>query len=153
MRRLLSGTCTILFVLCSGCTDGAAPDNATDFRARSVTLPDGTAIKAEVMTEPADMARGMMFRDSLQEGRGMLFIHPASSKYAYWMFQTKVPLDIIWMDVRGKVVEISENTPPCKTVASQCVNYGGTVESSVVLELPGGQGRKHGVRVGELIRF
>jgi uncharacterized membrane protein (UPF0127 family) len=138
-------------LLLAGCgKDDTVQDQAG---LREVILPDGTKVQAEVMMTDQDMMRGMMFRDSLPEGRGMLFVHSAPGKHTYYMFQVKIPLDIIWMDSRGRVVEISENAPPCKTAASQCPTYGGHEMASVILELPGGYGRKHGVAVGQMIRF
>lgn len=124
-----------------------------DYNAREITLPDGTVVKAEVMMNTADMARGMMFRETLPEGRAMLFIHTNPNRYPYWMYQVRVPLDIIWMDKSRRIVEIVESAPPCTTKASECVNHGGTKEATYVLELPGGYGRKHGVREGEVLRF
>jgi uncharacterized membrane protein (UPF0127 family) len=135
----------------AGC--GQKTDAVDEFRTTKVRLPDGVIIRAEVMRRPEDMMRGMMFRDSLPEDRGMLFIHGKSGKYTYYMFQVKIPLDIIWMDGRNTVVEISENTPPCTTNASQCPTYGGTKESLVVLELAGGAARKHGVVPGARLEF
>ena len=95
------------------------------FDTRVVTLPDGFRVRAQVMADPVDMLRGMMFRDSLAANRGMLFIHPKPGKYQYWMYQVRIPLDIIWMDANGRIVEMSPNTPPCKTKASACPKYGG----------------------------
>jgi uncharacterized membrane protein (UPF0127 family) len=141
----------LTLVSCGG--SGNEVSSMEDFHTRDVGLPDGTTVRAEVLTRPQDMARGMMFRDSLAPGRGMLFIHEKPEKYGYWMYQTKVALDIIWMDRQGRIVEISENTPPCPGKASTCPTYGGTVASSIVLELPAGYGSKHGVRVGETIRL
>jgi uncharacterized membrane protein (UPF0127 family) len=69
------------------------------------------------------------------------------------MYQVKIPLDIIWMDGRNNVVEISESTPPCTTNASACPTYGGTKDALVVLELAGGAARKHGIRPGVRIDF
>jgi uncharacterized membrane protein (UPF0127 family) len=147
MRILIA----VLALCLAGCSGGSSsPD---DYGARQVELPDGTKIRAEVMTREADMRRGMMWRDSLPEGRGMLFIHGSPGKNPYWMYQVKVPLDIIWMDIRGKVVEVVENAPPCKTAASQCPQYGGNETALVILELPGGYGRKHGVQTGAIIKF
>jgi uncharacterized protein len=142
----------LLCGLLVGCGGGA--QDVKDFNRRSVTLPDGTVVRAEVLTHQVDMARGMMFRDSLPEGEGMLFIHGSPGTYSYWMYQVKVPLDIIWMDANGTVVEISENTPPCPSKsARECPSFGGTKPAMVVLELPGGYGRRHGVAVGQTIRF
>jgi uncharacterized membrane protein (UPF0127 family) len=119
-----------------------------------VTLPDGQKIRAEVMTTPQDMMRGMMFRDSLAADRGMLFIHGSPGKYAYWMYQVKIPLDILWLDANKAVVEESINTPPCPSgSASQCPNFGGKTDSVYVLELAAGEARKHGVRVGSRLTF
>lgn len=138
-------------LLVAGCGREAA--TVEDFSTQTVTLPDGTKVKAEVMISPSDMQRGMMFRDTFPEGRAMLFIHGTPARQPYWMYQVKVPLDIIFLDKTKRIVEIVENAPPCKTKASECPNYGGNQTFSFVLELPGGYGRKHGVREGEIIQF
>jgi uncharacterized membrane protein (UPF0127 family) len=144
---------TVFSLLLASC-GGDDSQSVKAFNTRPVTLPDGTVVRAEVMTNRIDMARGMMFRDSLPEGEGMLFIHGTPNKFSYWMYQVKIPLDIIWMDARGTVVEMSENTPPCPSKsASECPNFGGNKDSLVVLELPGGYARKHGVVLGQTIRF
>lgn len=139
--------------LCLAACDNATTTSVEDYSAQTVTLPDGTKVKAEVMINPKDMARGMMFRDTFPEGRGMLFIHGTPSNQPYWMYQVKIPLDIVWIDKSKRVVEMVENAPPCKTKASECPNYGGNQTYSFVLELPGGYARKHGVREGEVIQF
>lgn len=145
---------TLLCITMSGCGNRGGEENVKSFNRRPVTLPDGTVVQAEAVSNRIDMGRGMMFRDSLPEGEAMLFIHGSSNKYGYWMYQVKIPLDIIWMDARGVVVELSENTPPCNDKsAKDCPTFGGNQESMVVLELPGGYGRKHGVALGQTIRF
>ena len=118
------------------------------FNTRVVTLPDGAHVRAEVMTEVADMMRGMMFRDSLAKNRGMLFIHGESGKHPYWMYQVRIPLDIIWMDPDGRIVEMSADTPPCKTKASECPKYGGHENALMVLELKAGSIKRHHLHVG-----
>ncbi len=120
---------------------------------RDVTLPDGTAIAAEVEIKPEDMARGMMYRDSVAPDHGMLFVHAETGQYPYWMANCKFPLDIIWMDSTHKVVEISAKTPPCPQGGSDCPNYGGHAPAQFVLELGGGQAAQHSVTVGSAIHF
>ena len=132
---------------------GGKSDPVDEFNTTTVTLPDGYVIRAEVMRKREDMMRGMMFRNSLAGDRGMLFVHGSPGKYTYYMYQVKIPLDIIWLDSRHKVVELSENTPPCKTKASQCPLYGGNQEALIALELPGGGAKKHGIRPGVTIEF
>ncbi len=129
------------------------PESVANLNTRTVTLPGGQKIQAEVMLLEMDMMRGMMFRDSLAPDRGMLFVHPQAGNYNYWMYQVKIPLDIIWMDTDHRIVEISPNTPPCTTNASDCAHYGGKAKSQFVLELAGGMAAKYGLKVGDAVRF
>ena len=87
------------------------------------------------------MQRGMMYRDSLPPGQGMLFVHTKPGNYAYWMYNVKMPLDIVWMDGDRRVVEIVASAQPCKTKASECPHYGGQKLARYVLELAAGRGR------------
>ncbi len=149
MRLLFTAALCFALGACS-----SSSDPVRDFSSRDVTLPDGKTIAAEVMTDPVDMNRGMMFRDSLAPDRGMLFIHGSPNRYSYWMYQVKIPLDIIWMDQNRRVAEISANTPPCTSKSARnCPNYGGHEVALYVLELGGGQAAKHGVQVGSYINF
>ncbi|MEX2260712.1 MAG: DUF192 domain-containing protein [Bryobacteraceae bacterium] len=151
MRLFLPSFVGCLFLL-AGC--GGDPDVVQEFGVRTVTLPGGDRIVAEVMTRPEDMARGMMFRDSLPRDRGMLFIHPTPGRHRYWMYQVKVPLDIIWLDANRRIVEISAATPPCdKSKASECPLYGGGADARYVLELAGGEAARRGVQTGQLLNF
>lgn len=120
---------------------------------RTIKLPGGQEISAEVEITPRDLQKGMMFRDALPRGRGMLFIHDKPGLYPYWMYQVKIPLDMIWMDPSHNIVEISADTPPCKTKASLCANYGGHQEAQFVLELAGGEARRLGLSLGQTLEF
>ncbi len=147
MRALI----LVLFLTAAGCTSS---DPVRDFRSTEVVLPNGQKITAEVEVDQADMARGMMYRDSLAPGRGMLFIHAKPGRYPYWMYHCKIPLDIVWMDQNKRIVEISANTPPCRSeTASECPNYGGHEEALYVLELAGGMAGKYGLAKGQQVRF
>ena len=119
-----------------------------------VTLPNGKTIRAETMLQPIDQMRGMMFRDSLAKDRGMLFVHAAEGNYPYWMYQVRIPLDIIWMDRQLRIVEISANTPPCpSTAAHECPNFGGHEKARYVLELAGVGAAEYGLHVGDTLKF
>ena len=69
----------------------------------------------------------------------MLFIHRQASPYQYWMYQVKIPLDMIFMDAKHRVLGIAANVPPCRTKASECPQYGGYPGTQFVLELGGGE--------------
>lgn len=132
---------------------GCSKEETDGITSTHVKLPNGKTFTVEIMRQTVEIMKGMMFRDSLAEDRGMLFVHPKEDTYAYWMYQTRIPLDIIWMDSDHRIVEISADTPPCNTNASQCPKYGGTQKSAFVLELNGGAARTNGLKIGDLLNF
>ena len=150
-RRLLPVVSVLtLAVLLSGCskedTDGISTTH--------VTFPNGKTIVVEIERKTAELMKGMMFRDSLAEDHGMLFVNPKEDVYSYWLYQTRIPLDIIWMDHDRRVVEMSLDTPPCKsTSAKDCTNYGGNYKSKYVLEVSAGVAAKNGLKVGDTLNF
>lgn len=149
-------------VACGGSSPGPSSTASKDVPAdwqndapvMPVTLPDGFVVQAELKTSPEERARGMMFRPTIPEDRGMLFIFPTMERQSFWMYNTLVPLDIIWLDDNKQVVEIAANTPPCRSIdARDCPSYGGSVPSVYVLELGSGQAVVHGVEVGSVLEF
>lgn len=147
--RILAAVAVVVWC---GCGEKTA-SSLDALRLRAITLPGGQEILAEVMLHPMDQARGMMFRDSLAPNRGMLFVHDRPGNYTYWMYQVRIPLDIIWLDSSRRIVEISANTPPCRSRASECPQYGGNVRAQYVLELAGGMADKYGLRTGQTLVF
>lgn len=148
MKRLLGGA----LLLASAC--GAAPQSPrkpTSVPAPRVQLPSGVLYKVELAQTPEEQARGLMFRESLPEKTGMLFLFPDKGPHRFWMKNTMIPLDMIWMDEKGTVLFVSANTPPC--VADPCPTYGPTdASASSVLEIAGGLAAKEKVTVGSAIR-
>jgi uncharacterized protein len=140
----------LLLVLLAGCDK---PTTEADFYTSDIVLPSGQVIKTEFVYDTAGALRGMQFRNSIAPDHGMLYAHRIPGKYGYWMYQTLIPLDMIWMDPKNKVVEIVENAPPCKTPASQCPHYGGNEVAQYVLELGAGMVKKYGVKVGDTISW
>ncbi|MGI8743384.1 MAG: DUF192 domain-containing protein [Bryobacteraceae bacterium] len=134
-----------------GC--GSKPSSMEDLSTRDVTLPGGQVLRVETMLDAKDMLRAMMFRKTLAPDRGMLFVHLRPGNYGYWMYQTYIPLDMIWMDSSRRIVEIVPNAPPCKTEASKCPHYGGSYPSQYVLELGGGMAQKYNLHVGDVVSF
>jgi uncharacterized protein len=119
-----------------------------------ITFPSGKTVIAETMVNTIDQMRGMMFRDSLAKDRGMLFINTKEENVPYWMYQVRIPLDIIWMDHERRIVEMSVNTPPCPSKsAHECPGYGGHEKARYVLELAGGGAEMYGLHVGDTLSF
>jgi uncharacterized protein len=136
------------------CGDGPKTAGLEALNTRVVTLPDGRQIRAEVMINPAEVSRGMMFRDALPRDKGMLFIHDKPAPYRYWMYNVKAPLDIVFMDANRRVVEISADTPPCTTTKPEdCPVYGGHHYEQFVLELRAGEAKRLGIQTDQLLTF
>lgn len=136
------------------CSQAESPPNVWGPSAIAVTLPDGFVVQAELAATPEQHSRGLMFRDELPAGRGMIFDFPDVRPRGFWMFQTLIPLDIIWLDAHAEVVEISAHTPPCgSSNPGECPSYGGSVASRYVLEIGAGQAAAHGVEIGRRIEF
>ena len=116
-----------------------------------VVLPSGAVYKVELVRTPEEQAQGLMFRESLPERTGMLFLFGEPAPHRFWMKNTMFPLDMIWMDETGRVLFVSANTPPCK--ADPCPDYGPEVPVSTVLEIAGGMAAEEKVTTGSTIRF
>ena len=129
----------------------AAVSATTAPRQIPLTLPSGKVLTVEVMVEDADRQMGLMFRPSLPEDRGMLFVFGELDFHGIWMKNCKFPIDIVWLDEEKKVVHVAESVPPCK--ADPCPVYNPMRRASYVIELSAGQARREKAVVGAAVRF
>jgi uncharacterized membrane protein (UPF0127 family) len=100
-------------------------------------------VPVEVAESSDDRARGLMFRDELDPGSGMLFVFDDEAVQRFWMKNTYIPLDMIFINGSGLVVGVIENVPP-KTTEPRSVD----IPSRYVLEVNAGFARRHGIVVG-----
>ena len=114
-------------------------------------MPSGAVYRVELALTPEDQAQGLMYRENLPPLSGMLFVFDAPAPHHFWMKNTMIPLDMIWMDAAGKVLFVSANTPPCK--ADPCANYGPDAPASSVLEIAGGMAAKEKIAPGAVLKF
>jgi hypothetical protein len=138
------------------CSSPAQEDSASasGLATMPVTYPDGTTIRAEVALNILDQARGLMFREGLPADKGMLFVFMDEAERSFWMYRTKIPLDILWLNANHEIVEISADTPPCPAERrDDCPNYGGNAYAQYVLEIAAGQAAAHNLKVGDRLRF
>lgn len=122
----------------------------SDFRAAAV-FPDGFRIDLEIAANRETRQQGLMYRESLPPGRGMLFLFPEAGEHSFWMKNTLIPLDMIWLDGEGRIVGIRRDVPPCP--ADPCPSYGPGGVSTRVLEIAAGEAARHGLEPGSTIRF
>ena len=118
-----------------------------------IILPDSFAVHVEIAADDPTREQGLMFRDQLPEDRGMIFLFPTPGVYPFWMKNTLIPLDMIWIDDAKRVVTVARDVPPCK--ADPCPSYPSTgpARASYVLELAAGAASKHHVGPGSTLRF
>ena len=92
-----------------------------------------------------------MFRESLEQDRGMLFVFEKENIYPFYMKNTLVPLDIIWINADKRIIHISKNTPPC--ITKECPNIEPDGKARFVLEVNAGVSDKIGIAVGDELTF
>ena len=102
---------------------------------------------AEIAQTQQQREQGLMNRYYLPEDTGMLFVFDESGPYTFWMKDTYIVLDIIWI-LNDTVVHIERNVPTCAT-QTQCPTYRPTQSANYVFEVHGGQAQD--VRVGDLV--
>lgn len=94
-----------------------------------------------------ERSRGLMFVEHLDDDKGMLFVFDRSGIYPFWMKNTLIPLDIIWIDSNSSVVFISRDTQPCESMT--CDSISPEKQASYVLEINAGISYRIGLEVGD----
>ncbi len=109
----------------------------------------GERFYVEIADDDASRQMGLMFRDELADNRGMLFIFPREAPRAFWMRNTRIPLDIIYLDAELQVVHIVANARPCHT--SRCPSYPSRFPAQYVLEINAGLSEQLGLQRGDAL--
>mgnify|MGYP001767292046 CR=1 FL=1 len=104
----------------------------------------------EIAKTPFERELGLMYRKSLDRDKGMLFIYPKTGEYSFWMKNTLIPLDIIWINENQQILYISKNTQPCQ---KECLSISPLADAKYVLEINAGMSDELGIRVGDNLTF
>jgi len=105
-------------------------------------------VRVEVVSTPEALARGLMYRSELADGHGMLFVFPEESDHRFWMKNTLIPLDMIFIGADGTIVGIHRDATPLSTAP-----VGVGRPSRYVLEVPGGWTGRTGVAPGQRVEL
>ena len=116
-----------------------------------IVFPDNFAVKVEIASDDETRAQGLMYRDHLPNDRGMIFLFPQSGDYPFWMKNTLIPLDMIWIDDQKKIVHVAHDVPPCK--ADPCPSVPPGANAKYVLEVAAGVAARHNLANGQTLRF
>ena len=145
-RGLLAGLAGL--VVLAGCA--AAPRDANGNPLEALTVVTSTGehrFMVEIADDDAERQRGLMERPPLADDRGMLFQCPDVAERGFWMRNTPNPLDIIYIDPRGRIVSIARNATPN---SDDVIPSNGP--ASGVLEIRGGRAAEIGAEPGDLVR-
>jgi len=116
-----------------------------------ILAPDGALrgeFQAELATTPAQLAQGLMYRQELGPDRGMLFVFPEVTQTSFWMKNTLIPLDMIFIGADKRIVSIVENAAPQTTTPRSAEG-----PFQYVLEVEGGRSAALGVQPGDKAEF
>ena len=137
---------SILFFLWSfsGCRFAASPS------VRQVCFQNH-CVDVEIADDEQKRIRGLQFRETLGERQGMLFIFPRRDLYPFWMKNTLIALDILWIDDSRRIVDMAKNVPPCGS--DPCPSYVPQGKAVYVLEVRGGYIDQNKLRTGDFAQF
>jgi len=107
--------------------------------------------RVEAAKNPFTATKGLMFRQSLAENEAMLFVSTQEGMHSFWMKNTLIPLDIVFLDKDKKVVEIFKNAQPCQS--KKCQSYRNQQPAQYVLEINAGLSEKIGLEIGSILLF
>jgi hypothetical protein len=113
--------------------------NAADGGLVHIQTPSGIIIDAEIADTPLKRSVGLMYRDHLKKDHGMLFFFSQPQAWSFWMKNTKIALDLIWLDAKKRVTHIERNVPICTKTDDSCPQYRPNSDDAMyVLEIAGG---------------
>ena len=104
--------------------------------------------QVEVADTPAKRELGLQYRRDLGVDRGMIFLFPAESGHSFWMKNTPIPLDMIFISKDRKIVGIVEQAVPFSTESRSVPGA-----SQFVLEINGGLSKRYGIKAGDTVQF
>ena len=144
-RAFFYGKHFFIFILVFG--NLSCQSNASD----NIVCADKQCFNVDIAQKPEELMRGLQFRESMPLDSGMLFIFSQDSIQSFWMKDTLMPLDIIWLDSAHRVVHIEKNVPVCRQ--EQCPTYTPLLPARYVLEINAGLSEKLGFQLGQEFKF
>lgn len=144
MKKLVLLSLTLVFLL-TGCFNFGGEEGP---KVVLNTASGAHSFIVEVADEREERERGLMFRESLEQGKGMIFIYDEPQpKLGFWMKNTYIPLDMIFIDENYEVIDYFENLQLCEEL--QCPHYVPNGTSQYILEVNAGVVQEIGLSRGD----
>lgn len=133
--------------------ESLAASPPSDSKLLPIRTPSGITIQAEIADTPIKRATGLMHRERLNKDHGMLFIFGQPLPWTFWMKNTKIALDLIWLDETKRVVHIERQVPICTKSDDSCPQYRPNSDAIYVLEIAGGTVDGYKIEKGSTLQF
>lgn len=115
-----------------------------------IIFENNKEIFVEMAETSVEIKKGLMFRESLDKDKGMLFIFKDSAIRTFWMKNTYIPLDIIFIDENFTILNIDENVPSC--IKEPCQTYSSLKPAKYVLEINRGVSKENGLKERQKVK-
>ena len=169
MRQMTRAIWGLLLLTASACPASHAPKEGTQAPARQTSAHGGSAassasdtaqvvlmppgrdpitVKVEIADDDAERSQGLMYRKQLAADAGMLFLFDRPHHLTFWMRNTYLPLDMIFIEPTMSILGVVENAEPLTEVTRSVPG-----DSQYVLEVNAGFSREHGLTPGTMVRF
>jgi uncharacterized protein len=172
MRRSFALLGLLAALLALGCERGDPPTVMTTPNGSRLELPAGVApidfatgtvtieadgqthtLRVEIAETAEQRERGLMFRTSMPEDAGMIFIYPVDTPGGFWMFNTYIPLSIAFVRMEGVIFQILEMEPCRSEFASMCPSYPARMPFRYAIEANQGWFERRGIQPGAEVVF
>jgi len=140
MRKFLLAL-LVLAVIISGCISNK--------ELTVITKSGQVKIKVEIADTDEKRQIGLMYREKLGENEGMIFVFDQEQPVTFWMKNTLIPLDMIFVSSNGTINEIKENVQPC--FYEPCILYPSKHPSKYVIEVNANFSRKNNIQIGDVL--
>lgn len=127
--------------------------DGVSFEKTNLKLPNGTVISVEIAKTTAQREKGLMFRESLSNSYGMLFVFPNQRFLTFWMKNTFVELDMVFLNDERRITGIHARVPKSGKNMSDARVARRSGVGRYVLELPGGSAQGYGLAAGQRLHF
>jgi uncharacterized protein len=153
MKKFVALLFSALF-LCTGCglmqSGEGGKENVKTPSVVFETSKGKTPLTIEIADTSEERAKGLMNRKNLPEGNGMLFIFEGEKQVIFWMKNTLIPLDMIFLDAKYNVVHIQKDARPC--VKDPCETFPSGKPAKYVIEVNSGTSDKIGLKEGDKVQ-
>jgi hypothetical protein len=151
-RALFGAVAWPLLLACAApaAAAGGSPAAAPPPDRRAVCIR-GVCFDAEIAVTADERSRGLMYRTALAPGSGMLFVFPREGRHGFWMKNTLIELDIVFIGADRRVADVARRAQPCRS--EPCPQYFPAGTAAYALEIAGGLADRFGIAAGDPVEF